>query len=205
MRIILISIISSLILQFSSPLLAATYAFIDKDGIEWFTDKKLTKNRSSHYIPLNRGGETSRLSCEQSENKLAKRMAKYDPIITTYATRYHVNANLIRAIVSVESCYDAHAVSSAGAIGLMQLMPATARGLGVSNSFDVHQNLHAGIKYFATLSKKFHHNHKYALAAYNAGPATVLKYAGIPPYRETQEYVNKVLGKYKDLLTVKSH
>ncbi len=192
---------ASLLLLFLMPaqISATTYRFTDKDGTVWFTDKKLTQNKHADYTPLNRSAKSRvSVSCMPPGHKaLEQRIAKYDPIINLYASRYGVHSGLIHAIISTESCYDADAVSAVGAQGLMQLMPGTAGDLGVSDVFDARQNIRGGTEYFSKLYKEFHYNHEHALAAYNAGPASVRKYKGIPPYRETREYVNKVLAKFR--------
>lgn len=179
---------------------ATTYTFTDQDGTVWFTDKKLTQDRFAQYKPFKRSAKsTAQVTCMPAGDEAQlQRLATFDPIIRSYAKSYGVHQNLIRAIVSVESCYDVNAVSSVGAQGLMQLMPETAAELGVSNAFDARENLRAGIEYFSALNKKFNYNHTFALAAYNAGPGAVEKYQGVPPYNETRAYVEKVLKKYRE-------
>ncbi len=124
--------------------------------------------------------------------------AHYDKIILDAATKYHVDAALIHAVIKQESCYDRFALSPAGAEGLMQLMPDTAKRFSVSNSFIAKQNIMAGTKYLAWLLKRFKGNIRFALAGYNAGEGKVDRYKGIPPYKETRNYVKKVIANYYD-------
>ena len=114
--------------------------------------------------------------------------------ITAAANKYGVDPALLAGLVKQESNFNPSARSGVGAKGLTQLMDATARGLGVSDPFDPAQSLDAGAKFLGGLLKQFHGDQSLALAAYNAGPGAVQKYGGIPPYKETQRYVPKVLG-----------
>ena len=120
----------------------------------------------------------------------------YDKIILDASKKYHVDAALIHAVIKQESCYDRFAISPAGAEGLMQLMPATAKRFSVSNSFIAKQNISAGTRYLAWLLKRFKGNLRFALAGYNAGEGKVDRYKGIPPYKETRNYVKKVMANY---------
>jgi soluble lytic murein transglycosylase-like protein len=119
--------------------------------------------------------------------------AEYDELIDSAAKASNVRPDLVRAVIQVESGFDARARSSRGAMGLMQLMPATAASLGVQNPYNPEENIRGGTAYLRQLLDKYGNNEELALAAYNAGPDAVDRYGyQIPPYRETQEYVNKV-------------
>jgi soluble lytic murein transglycosylase-like protein len=119
--------------------------------------------------------------------------AHYDPIIRKIAARYAgVDPALVHSIIAVESGYDRFAVSEKGAQGLMQLMPETARDYGVKDAFNAWENIEGGIKYLKDLLKAYPDRLDLVLAAYNAGRSAVVKYNGVPPYPETQSYVNKV-------------
>jgi len=124
---------------------------------------------------------------------------KYDKIIKTIATKYYLEASLIHSIIRTESNYDPHCVSSKGALGLMQLMPDTARIYGVRNPFNPRDNIEGGVRYLRDLIELYNRKTKYVLAAYNAGQTAVKKYGGIPPYPETRNYIEKVMVSYPKL------
>jgi len=117
---------------------------------------------------------------------------RFDDIVRVAADRFGLSADLIHAVIRAESDYDPGCTSSAGAMGLMQLMPGTARALGVSDAYDPTQNILGGGRYLREQLDRFG-DLSLALAAYNAGPGAVSRYDGIPPYRETQTYVRRVL------------
>ena len=120
--------------------------------------------------------------------------ADLDSIFDAAAKKYNIPVNLLKAVGKAESEFRADATSSCGAMGIMQLMPGTAKSLGVTDAYDPMQNIMGGAKYLRQMLDQFDGNVEYALAAYNAGPNNVTKYNGIPPFEETQNYVEKVMA-----------
>jgi soluble lytic murein transglycosylase-like protein len=147
-------------------------------------------NKIYYNIPI-----TSIYSGSSSALSYSKRVEEYWPIITETCGRYGVDAELVKAVIQVESNYNHRAVSRKGAMGLMQLMPGTASRYGVEQAFDPQQNVEGGVRYLRDLLELFQDT-KLALAAYNAGEGAVQRYNGIPKYTETQNYVRKVLALY---------
>lgn len=123
--------------------------------------------------------------------------AQFDGMIREASQKWNVDESLIRAVIKQESAFDPQATSWCGAQGLMQLMPETAAGLGVKDSYDPQQNIMGGTRYLRSLLDRFDGNISKALAGYNAGPGAVEKHGGIPPYQETQHYVSNVLEFYR--------
>lgn len=127
--------------------------------------------------------------------KRAERL--FHPIIVQVASRYEVDPALIKAIIMAESSYNPQAISKKGAQGLMQLMPRTARAMGVEDSFNPEHNINGGVRYFKKLLKQFNGDVELALAAYNAGSRRVRQYQGVPPIKATRYYINKVFEYYQ--------
>ena len=128
--------------------------------------------------------------------------AEVEKAVEEAASRHGVDPNLVKAIIKVESNFNARAVSNKGAMGLMQLMPDTARRLNVSNPFDVNENVDAGVRHFRQLLDDFNGDVKLSLAAYNAGEKAVSSHGGIPPYHETQNYVRQITNLYNGGLSL---
>lgn len=133
------------------------------------------------------------------------RREKLAPLVSAAAATHGLPEELLTAMIEVESNFNAAAVSPAGAVGLMQLMPQTARYLGVENAHDPASNIDGGARYLKKLLGRFDNNLHLALAAYNAGPTTVLRSGTIPPFTETQRYVPKVIRRYHSLLGSRAH
>lgn len=138
------------------------------------------------------GGVFPRRSWRYSEHSRPLFSSSYNDIIIEAASKFDVDAALVSAVIKAESDYNPRIVSHKGARGLMQLMPATAKRFGVTNSFDPRENIHGGVRYLRWLLKKFDGNADLAVAAYNAGEGNVMKYDGVPPFRETVNYINRI-------------
>ena len=135
-------------------------------------------------------------SIENKKNPTPASKAEINELVDKYSTQAGLDVDFVKAVINQESGFNPNATSKCGAMGLMQLMPGTAQGLGVTNAYDPEQNIQGGTKYLKGLMDRFDNNKSLALAAYNAGPNAVKKYGGIPPYQETQNYVKSVLAKY---------
>ena len=141
--------------------------------------------------------EGSTLLRASTKPAVRRGVSAYDDLIRQNAERHGVSADLVRAVIQAESGFNRYAVSPKGAMGLMQLMPATARDLGVRDPFHPAENIRGGVAYLAGLLSRFNQDVEHALAAYNAGAARVEQYKGVPPYRETRNYVKKITAATK--------
>ena len=127
--------------------------------------------------------------------------SKFDGLIESYAQKNDLDPDFVKAVIKQESGFQPEVTSHCGAMGLMQLMPATADSLGVKNAFNPEENIAGGTRYLRNMLDKFDGNKELALAAYNAGPGAVQRHGGIPPYNETQNYVKSVLSHYNKYKT----
>ena len=159
---------------------ADIYKYVDESGITYYTN--VTEAKSYKKII--------------SDKRVVTDNPDYSQIIHSMSSKYDIEPSLIRAVITVESNWNYNAVSNKGAIGLMQLMPATAKDMAVSNPFNPEENIEGGTRYLRFLLDKFN-DLPLALAAYNAGPKTVEYYRGVPSITETEQYVKKVLSIYK--------
>ena len=172
------------------------YKYVDANGVAHFTDKP----DSNRYRLFDLTGDGLTHSGDHYDPRILARAAQYDGIIEAEAKSAGVEPNLLRAVIVVESGFNSRAVSKRGAVGLMQLMPATATRFGVSNRYDPRQNVRGGALYLGFLINRFRQNVRLALAAFNAGEEAVDQHSGqIPPFIETLEYVPKVLKIYQVL------
>lgn len=162
------------------------------DGSRVISDRPIHKATHKLVTSRRKLQGTGQIVAKRYKRK-PKPLYKYDDLIEEVAQRHSVDVALVKAVVHTESYFNHKAKSHAGASGLMQLMPKTAAKYGVYDIYDPTSNLEAGVKHLRYLMRKYPNNLKYALAAYNAGESAVYYYNGIPPYKETQNYVRKVL------------
>ncbi len=149
----------------------------------------------SQYVHDSKQSANARIMAANSRSHVASQ-GEIDSAIAMAAARHNVDPNLVRAVVKVESNFNSNAVSSKGAMGLMQLMPATARTLKVKNPFDPEQNVDAGVRHLKSLLESYNGDVKLTLAAYNAGQGAVARSSGIPHFAETQAYVRRITNLY---------
>jgi soluble lytic murein transglycosylase-like protein len=166
---------------------AQIYAWRDANGVLVLSDQ--AKDPSAKTYSISPAVNTT----VRTTRPLSGRAAEFQPLIAEHAALNSVDVDLVSALIQAESAFNPRAVSSKGALGLMQLMPATAAEYGVADAFNPAENIRAGVKYLKQLLDSYKGRVELALAAYNAGPAAVKKYGGkVPPYRETQNYVARI-------------
>ncbi len=189
------------LLSASFPGMADIYKYLDPNGRIYLTDKPMPRGYRLLRTFKGMGGTRTQPAPNfalPTGSQIRENKARYSSIIEAAAKRERLHPELLHAVVLAESAYDPRALSSAGAAGLMQLMPATAERFGVSNRWDPVANVNAGARYLRVLLDLFEHDLKLALAGYNAGESAVKKYGNrIPPYPETQHYVQKVMAYYR--------
>jgi soluble lytic murein transglycosylase-like protein len=201
------SVILFMLLSFIAALTACNHARFAKNSEELLNDQimrpQMDKTTAPDTAPAvsdlsHHEAQAAKISAAMAltpKQKLAEK--RYHHIVLEAAARYQVEPEIIKAIIMAESGYNPKAVSKVGARGLMQLMPRTAKFLGVEDSFKPDHNIDAGVRYFKQLLDQFNGKIKLALAAYNAGVDSVRKYGGIPPFKATHIYIHKVLTYYE--------
>ena len=178
------------------PVAADIYKYVDKHGRVTLTDKP-SHDKYKRLVKTWKGWEEAKSQIALRD--MEKNRRKFTSTINWYADRYSLPKSLLHAVVTAESAYDPHAISRAGAVGLMQLMPETARRYGVKNRRNPSDNLSGGTRYLRDLLIMFNNDLSLALAAYNAGENAVKDNGNkIPPYRETRNYVEKVIKYYRE-------
>jgi soluble lytic murein transglycosylase-like protein len=164
------------------PACAQIYSWQDANGILTLSDRPQNASAKAIRVPV---GPTP----------TTRSHPVFEPLIQQHASQQGIRADLVRAVIQVESAFNPKAVSPKGAMGLMQLMPATAKQFGVVDPFNPAENIRAGVTYLRQLLDKYNDNVQLALAAYNAGPGAVDKYGSqVPPYKETRNYVTRITG-----------
>jgi soluble lytic murein transglycosylase len=179
-------LLGALVLAVPSAFAGSLYRYEDERGVVHYTNISYDRR----YERVRPPGGFRWTAVKRGDRK------RYDPLIVQSARNAGVPAAMVKAVIHAESAFDPRAVSKAGAMGLMQLMPGTARELGVGEPFRAEENVRGGTRYLRQLHDRYG-NWAYALAAYNAGPTAVDRYEGIPPYAETQQYVKRVLSYYR--------
>lgn len=186
----LILVCIACLLLASLPLNGEIKIFRDKNGNITITNEGAVPAVSRSKRAFRKSSAKSSASKSSSGFKVP---AKYRAKIRMLANKYNVDESLIIAVARAESSFNPFAVSRKGAVGIMQLMPDTARQYGVTNRYDADQNMNAGVKHLKYLNKKYQYDLPLTLAAYNAGEEAVKKYRGVPPYRETRLYIKRVM------------
>jgi soluble lytic murein transglycosylase len=174
----------------ASPALSDIYRYVDENGVVCYTDAPVGGYRDKVK-------EEPVKEFRAAERRTSGATGNYSEYVHKAASKYMIEPELIHAVIKTESNGNSLAVSRKGAIGLMQLMPSTASDMNVTNPFDPEENIEGGTRYLRFLLEKFNGDLTLALAAYNAGPATVEKYGCVPPISETREYVKRVFSRYK--------
>ena len=203
-------LVTLVLILWASLSFAEIYTYVGPEGVIHFSDTPPEEGialavgtEPLRQVPVNTAEERQTLSERRACGH--QPMAYCDAVIHRTSRRYGLDPNLVHAVVKAESDYNPYAISRKGAMGMMQLMPETARDLSVTNLFSIEQNIDGGVRYLSYLMDRFPDSLTNAVAAYNAGPTAVERYRGTPPYEETREYVKRVFRYYRELGGGESH
>ena len=200
-RLIVALALTSIAVACPGEAAADIFSYTDAEGVVHFSNKPAGDGRFRLYLKTpksKRAGVVPFLPSDTSSD----RFTRYDEWIHQAAVLYQIPEELIRAVIMVESNYDPRAVSQTGAQGLMQLMPETGLRMQMRDAFDPRENIFGGTRYLRVLANMFNGDLELTIAGYNAGEGAVVRFAGIPPYEETQAYVTRVVGYYRRYRTV---
>ncbi len=187
--------VAAFIATLSRPGACEIYYYIDQNGVMHFTNAPTSG--SIRYQNFFKEIPVSHPESPATNRSPSVKRSSFDRFITLAAKQHGISEPLLKAIIKAESNFDPRAVSKKGAMGLMQIMPDTLKDLNINDPFDPKQNIMGGAQYLKFLMKRFEGNLPLAIAAYNAGPENVKKYNNIPPFKETENYVKRVLAYYE--------
>jgi soluble lytic murein transglycosylase-like protein len=194
MRFVVAVFLLASLLLFTRDSSAGIYRYVDENGVIHFTN---CPRDPKFKLYFRESSEDPSLNLRTASYGSIRNTNAYDHLISEYAQRYQVDFALIKSIIRAESGFNPDAISRKGARGLMQLMPETALRMNVSNVHNPRENIAGGVRYFRHLLSLFNNNLQLSLAAYNAGETLVSELGAIPPYRETADYVQKVMSFYQ--------
>ncbi|MFT6099001.1 MAG: soluble lytic murein transglycosylase-like protein [Arenicella sp.] len=195
-RNLIIATIALLGFSINGPAVATIYVYEEPNGSTVITDSRIKK--PGYKLKKSYSSKSYRSKTRSAPYRARTIKSKYDAEIVNAALKYDLEPSFIKAVIHVESAFDRYALSHAGAMGLMQLMPATASSYQLKQDhFNPRRNIDAGVQHIKDLMERYNSDKRLSLAAYNAGQGAVSKYNGVPPYEETQNYIIKVMRLYQ--------
>ena len=194
-RCITLAVCLGILVVYPTSIGGEIISFTGPDG------RRIYSNTPNIAIPLARSSPTPEPSAPLRTRRSRQLPARISRLIDRISRKHEIDPELVKVVARVESNYNPRATSHKGALGIMQLLPATAKRFGVSNAYDPAQNIEGGVRYLKFLSDRFRGNLSLVLAGYNAGENAVQRHGGIPPYRETQEYVRRIRRLYEQKLS----